>query len=66
MIRLEYERRNRNMSQRKLATEAKVDASMLCRAEKCAPALYPSQLQRIAQTLGYDGDPASLLDELEV
>lgn len=66
MKKLEYQRRLKGLGIRDLARASRVSAGSLCRAENNAPVLDAQQLERIAQALGYDGDPATLLDDLEV
>lgn len=55
---------NLDMSQRKLGEKAKVDASYICRAEKIGCPMYPVQAVRVAEALGWKGDPAELFEEV--
>lgn len=64
MIRLELERRKKDMSQKRLGFAANVEAANISKAENHSPHLYRVQLERIAAVLGYDGDPETLLDEI--
>ena len=65
MLRLEFERRQRELSQRGLAakTSPKVWESDICVAEKYG-FMRPGQLERVKQALGYQGDAAELLEEV--
>ncbi|MDM8289306.1 helix-turn-helix transcriptional regulator [Slackia piriformis] len=65
MIVLEKERRARNISQRKLMQLTGVDSSYLSRAERMGMRLYPGQASRVAEALGWDGDPADLFKEVD-
>lgn len=68
MILLEQLRRNAGLSQRKLARacQPEIDPSYLSQAERQGMRLYPSQLERVAAALGFEGDPAELLEEVEL
>lgn len=65
MILLEQLRRDAGLSQRKLgrACQPEVDPSYISQAERQGLRLYPSQAQRIAAALGYEGDPSDLFGE---
>lgn len=65
MKRLEFLRRNAALSQRGLGKAARVDASYICNAEKRGMSLYPSQAVRLADALGWKGDPMELFEEVE-
>lgn len=67
MILLEKLRKDAGLSQRKLgrACQPEVDSSYISQAERQGLRLYPSQAQRIAAVLGYEGDPADLFVEVE-
>lgn len=66
MILLEKLRRDAGLSQRKLgrACDPEVDASYICNAERHGFRLFPTQAQRLADALGYEGDPADLFEEV--
>ena len=66
MKRVKYLRQERGLSQRALGERARVDASYICNAESRGLKLYPSQEERIAEALGWEGDPAELFEESEV
>lgn len=65
MIVLERERRARGLSQRKLMLATGVDSSYISRAERMGMRLYPGQASRIAEALGWTGDPADLFKEVK-
>lgn len=65
MRRLKKLRVNLDMSQRDLGERARVDASYICRAEKTGCPMYPGQAARIADALGWEGDPSKLFEEVE-
>lgn len=64
MKRLEFRRRGKGWSQRKLGEIAGVNASYICNAEKRGMILYPPQAKRIAEALGWKGDPAALFEDV--
>lgn len=64
MTRLEFIRRSKGWSQRKLGEAAKVSASYICNAESRGMTLYPNQTKRLADALGWKGDPAELFEEV--
>lgn len=64
MIALEKERRARGLSQRKLMLVTGVDSAYISRAERMGMRLYPGQAARIADALGWEGDPADLFKEV--
>lgn len=67
MRRLELKRRSLGLSQRELSRRCNppVGASYLCNAERHG-FIYPSQLERVAAALDFEGDPAELLEEVEL
>lgn len=65
MKRLEALRKNKALTQRALGKMANVAAADICKAEKRCLMLYPSQAVRIADSLGWEGDPMELFEEVE-
>ena len=65
MIALEKERRNHGWSQRELMRRSGVDSAYISRAERQGMRLYPGQARKIADALGWEGDPAELFKEVE-
>ena len=67
MIRLEFLRRQAKLSQRGLGEmcSPRVGACYICNAEKRGMKLYASQAQRLADALGWTGDPEELFEEVE-
>lgn len=65
MIKLEEARRRAGWSQRELARRAKVDPSYISNAESRGFILYRGQSSRVADALGWDGDPAELFEEVK-
>lgn len=64
MIALTVERRRRNLSQAKLARLADVNATSISRIEGGKEPAYPHRGKRIADALGWEGDPADLFKEV--
>lgn len=64
MIRLEKERTDKKLSKNRLALDSHVDISYISYAEKRGFRLYDRQLERLAESLGYTGDPHELLEEV--
>lgn len=64
MLVLELERRKQRKSQAKLGADANVDPSYVCRAERYGY-VYPGHLCRLADALGWEGEPGELLKEVE-
>lgn len=64
MTRLEFMRRSAGYSQRKLSEKSSVNAADISRAEKRGLILYPCQSERIADALGWTGDPMELFEEV--
>ena len=59
---IEYIRRDKGLSQRALGAKTHVDAGYVCTAEKYGFA-RGVRLKRIADTLGWYGQPEQLLEE---
>ena len=68
MRRLEYLRREAGLSIRGLGQmcEPPIASNYICRAEKWGDHLGEEHLQRLADALGWDKDPALLTDTIEV
>lgn len=66
MKRLEFLRRDKEFSQRELGKRAGVNASYICNAERRGMELYPSQAKRLADALGWRGEPSELFEEVKV
>lgn len=64
MRRLEFMRRCAGLSQRGLGGLSGVDASYICNAERRGLVLYPGQAKRLADALGWKGDPTELFEEV--
>lgn len=64
MKRLQFMRLDQKKSQRALGSEAGVNASYICNAERRGMVLYPAQAQRLAHALGWGGDPMELFEEV--
>lgn len=64
MIALERERRDHGWSQRELMRRTGVDSAYISRAERMGMRLYPGHASRIAEALGWQGDPADLCKEV--
>lgn len=64
MLLVEKERRNRGISQAKLARLADVNQSSMSRIEHGNEPAYPHRGKRIADALGWTGDPAALFEEV--
>lgn len=66
MKRLEFMRRDKGLTQRSLgaACSPMVAPADICKAERGRLVLYPGQAQRIADALGWKGDPAELFEEV--
>lgn len=65
MNNLEFMRRQRNLTQRELGKLSTVAASYICNAEKRGLILFEGQAQRIADVLGWTGDPMELFEEVK-
>jgi len=68
MLRLEYMRREAGLTIRGLRDKCKppVGENYICRAEKYGDHLSEGQLVRIAEALGWDGDPMLLTQPIEI
>ena len=66
MNRLKLMRISKGLSQRELGKLASVNSSYICNAESRGMTLYPNQAKRIADALGWHGDPMDLFEEVEV
>lgn len=65
MKRIVLERKSRGLSQAKLARLADVNQSCMSRIENGKEDAYPHRGKRIADALGWQGDPAALFEEVE-
>ena len=67
MRRLHYLRESRGLSLRKLGEQCKpaIAPTYICNGERWGH-MYDSHLERLAKALGWDGDPAALMDEVEI
>lgn len=65
MKRVVLERRKLGMSQAKLARTAGVNQSCMSRIENGKEPPYPHRGKRIADALGWEGDPAELFEEVD-
>jgi len=63
MNRMQRLREGRGLSRRRMAQRADLDAPTYGKAET-GRVLTDAQLLRCAEALGWDGDPAALLDEV--
>ena len=64
MTRLQYELLKRGVSQRELAEKAHVNEASLSRICNGKEPAYPQRGQRIAEALGWTGDPMELFEEV--
>lgn len=64
MKRVVLERQKLGMSQAKLARAADVNQSCMSRIENGKEPPYPMRGKRIADALGWKGDPAELFEEV--
>lgn len=65
MKRVVSERQKRGWSQAELARRANINASSMSRIENGYEDAYPKRGKRIADALGWVGDPAELFEEIE-
>lgn len=65
MKRIVIERKKRGMSQAKLARLADVNQSCMSRIESGKEQAYPHRGKRIAEAIGWEGDPEELFKEVE-
>ena len=65
---LEYLRRERGLSQSRLGASCvpPVPVSDICKAERRGFVMFPSQAERIAEALGWTGEPSALFEDIEV
>lgn len=64
VIRLKIERERRGLSRAALARAAGLGQGLYGWIESRRFVPYPPQLERIAQAVGFDGDPQGLLEEV--
>ena len=63
MMKLVEARRRAGLSQSKLARLADVNQTSMSRIERGLEPAYPMRAQRIAEALGWRGDPMELFEE---
>ena len=66
MLRLEIELKARGLTQAKLARKADVNESSMSRIVRGVEPAYSGRGQRIADALGWEGDPAELFEEVSI
>lgn len=66
MLRIIYELSQKGMTQAECATKANVNQASMNRICKGKEPAYPQRGKRIAEALGWEGDPAELFEEIEV
>lgn len=66
MLLVKQERIARGLSQAKLARLADINQASMCRIEHGKEPAYPNRSKRIADALGWKGDPAELFEEVNV
>lgn len=66
MKRVSVERKRLGWSQAELARRANINASSLSRIESGYEPAFPNRGKRIADALGWDGDPKELFEDVEV
>lgn len=64
MILMKKLRAERGVSQRQLKNMSRVHESDICKAESRGLRLYPAQAARVAEALGWQGDPMELFEEV--
>jgi DNA-binding helix-turn-helix protein len=64
MLRVEFERKTKGISQAKLARLADVNTASMNRIERGKEPAYPHRGKRIADALGWKGDPMKLFEEV--
>lgn len=62
MRRLEFLRRQKRLSMRKLKELSGVNEAYICKAERWGDHLGAGQLRKLADALEWSGDPDALLD----
>lgn len=65
MKRLRFERKKKELSQRQLAQRADMAVQTVSAIECGALRGWPGQLTRLADALGYTGDPIGLTDDVD-
>jgi ribosome-binding protein aMBF1 (putative translation factor) len=65
MRRLQIERQRRGLSRSMLARLATMHPSTVGQIEAGRLVAYDSQLEKLARALGFDGEPAELMDECQ-
>ena len=65
MLLVKQERIARGMSQSKLARLADINQASMCRIEHGKEPAYPNRGKRIADALGWTGDPMELFEEVD-
>ena len=65
MKRVAIKRRKQGLSQSKLAQKAGVNQASMNRIERGKEPAYPFRAQRIADALGWSGDPMILFEDVE-
>lgn len=65
MLKVTAERLKQGMSQAKLARLAEVNQSCMSRIENGKEEAYPHRGKRIADALGWEGDPDELFHEVD-
>ena len=65
MLRLKLELERRNLSQAKLARLADVNQVSMSRIVNGKEPAFPNRGKRIADAIGWEGDPAELFEEVE-
>lgn len=66
MLRIKQELYRQRMSQAECARLASVNQTAFCRIVNGKEPAYPKRGQRIADALGWKGDPAELFEEVNV
>lgn len=61
-MKLKDEREKQGLSQNKLAAMADMHPSTISQIEKGRYVAYPSQLEKLARALDWNGDPAALVE----
>lgn len=65
-MRVVVERQRNGLSQAELARRIGANQSSVCRIEKGKEPPYPLRAKRIADALGWKGDPMELFEDVEV
>ena len=65
MRRLKFMRQSAGMTMAQLEDKSGVSRSYICKAEKWGNHLGDGQLVNLARALGWQHDPAALMDEVE-